>query len=183
LEAWHRRLRLNRLGITSQAHEVRICLNLALRAYPGNNHRPGPSSLLRHSIADLVLAGSVGPEGLSLASQIRPGRAQSGTGISTGYPSTTPLGLTLGPDLPWADEPSPGNLGHSAEEILTLHSLLMPAFALVSPPRLASAAASMATRRSPTDPAELDPVASAVYLSPVTFSAQNHSTSELLRTL
>ena len=29
----------------------------------------------------------------------------------------------------------------------------------------------------------LNPVASAVYLSPVTFSAQNHSTSELLRTL
>ena len=152
-------------------------------AYPGNNHRPGPSSLPRHSIADLVLAGSVGPEGFSLANQIRPGRTQSGTGISTGRPSTTPLGLALGPDLPWADEPSPGTLGHSAEEILTLHSLLMPAFALVWPPRLAYAAASLATRRSPTDPAKLDPVASAVYLSPVTSSAQNHSTSELLRTL
>ena len=125
-------------------------------AYPGNNHRPGPFSLLRHSIADLVLAGSVGPEGLSLANQIRPGRTQSGTGISTGCPSTTPLGLTLGPDLPWADEPSPGTLGHSAEEILTLHSLLMPAFALVTPPRLASAAASLATRRSPTDPANAE---------------------------
>ena len=130
------------------------------------------------------MAGSVGPEGLSLANQIRPERTLSGTGISTGYPSITPRGLTLGPDLPWADEPSPGTLGHSAEEILTLLSLLMPAFALVTPPRLASAAASMATRRSPTDPTQaLNPVASAVYLSPVTFSAQNHSTSELLRTL
>ena len=31
-------------------------------------------------------------------------------GISTCYPSDTPFGLSLGPDLPWADEPSPGNL-------------------------------------------------------------------------
>ncbi len=74
------------------------------------------------------------------------------TGISTSYPSTTPFGLALGPDLPWADEPSPGNLGHSAEEILTPLSLLMPTFSLEWPPRLASAAASLATRRSPTDP-------------------------------
>ena len=116
------------------------------------NQRPGPLTLPRHPIVNLILAGSVGPEGLSLANQIRSGRAQSGTGISTRYPSTTPCGLALGPDLPWADEPSPGNLGQSAEEILTLHSLLMPAFALVTPPRLASAAASLATRRSPTDP-------------------------------
>ena len=60
------RLRLN---------EIRICLDLALHAYPGNYHRPGPSSLPRHSIADLLLVGSVGPEGLSLANQIRPGRS------------------------------------------------------------------------------------------------------------
>ena len=73
---------------------------------------------------------SVGPEGLSLVQRSRSCRVQSGTGISTGRPSTTPLGLALGPDLPWADEPSPGTLGHSAEEILTLLSLLMPAFAL-----------------------------------------------------
>ena len=36
-------------------------------------------------------------------------------------------------------------------EILTPHSLLMPAFALERPPRLASAAASLPARRSPTD--------------------------------
>ena len=29
------------------------------------------------------------------------------------------LGLSLGPDLPWADEPSPGNLRFSAKKILT----------------------------------------------------------------
>jgi hypothetical protein len=43
----------------------------------------------------------------------------SGTGISTSCPSTTPFGLALGPDLPWADDPSPGTLGLSADKILT----------------------------------------------------------------
>jgi hypothetical protein len=42
-----------------------------------------------------------------------------GTGISTSCPSTTPFGLALGPDLPWADDPSPGTLGLSADKILT----------------------------------------------------------------
>ncbi len=148
-----------------------------------DNQRLGPLTLPRHPVASLIPVGSVSPEGLSLAHRIRPGRAQSGTGISTRFPSTTPFGLALGPDLPWADEPSPGNLGQSAEEILTLHSLLMPAFALVRPPRLASAAASPALRRSPTNPEILNSAASALNLSPVTFSAQSHSTSELLRTL
>ena len=41
------------------------------------------------------------------------------TGISTSCPSPTPLGLGLGPDLPWADEPSPGILRFSADKILT----------------------------------------------------------------
>ena len=57
-----------------------------------------------------------------------------GAGISTSYPSATPFGLTLGPDLPWVDEPSPGNLAHSTVEILTPLSLLMPAFSLVCSP-------------------------------------------------
>ena len=42
--------------------------------------------------------------------------------------------------------------------------------------------ASMLRQRSPTVRL-LGPIASVVDLSPVTFSAQNHSTSELLRTL
>ena len=46
--------------------------------------------------------------------------------------------LGLGPDLPWADEPSPGNLRLSTVRILTSLSLLMPAFSLVYSPLLLS---------------------------------------------
>ena len=45
-------------------------------------------------------------------------------GIFTCYPSATLFSLTLGPDLPWADEPSPGNLRLSTAWILTMLSLL-----------------------------------------------------------
>ena len=47
------------------------------------------------------------------------GRAHTGTGISTRCPSTTPVGLALGPDSPWADWPGPGTLGLSAGKVLT----------------------------------------------------------------
>ena len=43
----------------------------------------------------------------------------TGYGISTVCASTTPRGLALAPGLPWADEPSPGNLRFSAIMILT----------------------------------------------------------------
>ena len=50
---------------------------------------------------------------------------------------STPFGLDLGPDLPWADEPSPGNLRLSTARFLAALSLLMPAFSLVyCPPPL-----------------------------------------------
>ena len=57
-------------------------------------------------------------------------------GIYTCCPSATPLGLALGPDLPGADQLYPGILGYSATRILTLFSLLIPAFSLHSPPLL-----------------------------------------------
>ena len=60
----------------------------------------------------------------------------AGTGISACFPSTTPFGLALGPDLPRADEPSPGNLGFTARGILTHVSLLMPTFSLVYCPHV-----------------------------------------------
>ena len=60
-----------------------------------------------------------------------------GTGISTSYPSPTTSVLGLGPDLPWADEPSPGNLGLSTCKFLAYISLLIPAFSLLyNPPVL-----------------------------------------------
>ena len=63
-----------------------------------------------------------------------PLRIITGTGLSTRYPSTTPDGLALGPDSPWADEPTPGTLSQSAVQILTVLSLLMSAFSLPHPP-------------------------------------------------
>ena len=89
--------------------------------------------------------------GLSI-NRFSTGRFKAGTGISTGCPSTTPVGLALGPDLPWADQLDPGTLSQSAQEFPTLVSLLMPAFSLVNRPPLPSGAASPGTRRSPTHP-------------------------------
>ena len=61
---------------------------------------------------------------------------KGGTGISTSCPSPTTSVLGLGPDLPWADEPSPGNLGLSTCKFLAYISLLIPAFSLLHRPRL-----------------------------------------------
>ena len=58
------------------------------------------------------------------------------TGISTCCPSATDFSLALGPDLPRADQLYSGNLGYSAGRILTFLSLLIPAFSLLSSPRL-----------------------------------------------
>jgi hypothetical protein len=130
------------------------------------------------------LGGSVRPRRASpLATQTWVWRGQGGTGISTRCASTTPYGLALAPDLPWADEPSPGTLGHSAEGFLPPLSLLMPAFALDHAPRPFPRPLHSRDRRSPTHPAKQNDAASALCLSPVTLSAQDHSTSELLRTL
>ena len=60
----------------------------------------------------------------------------SSAGISTCSPSATPSGLALGPDLPRADQLYPGNLGYPAVRILTLLSLLIPAFSLLNSPPL-----------------------------------------------
>ncbi len=77
---------------------VRICLHAPLTAWTASSIRPLPWASCVTPLAQTE---------------------QSGAGISTSSPSTTPLGLALGPDLPWADDPSPGTLGLSAEGILT----------------------------------------------------------------
>ena len=94
------------------------------------------------------------------------------TGISTCCPSTTPLGLALGPDLPRADQLYSGNLGYSAGRILTFLSLLIPAFSLLLLPVCNAPLPMFKTFLSFGD-----------VFQPRTFSAQDLSTSELLRTL
>jgi len=66
--------------------------------------------------------------------------------------------------------------------VLTLFSLLIPAFALVVRPRVLAVTLQPTLQRSPTD-VLLHHMASVRRLSPVEFSAPHHSTSELLRTL
>ena len=87
-----------------------------------------------------------------------------GAGISTCYPSPTTSVLGLGPDLPWADEPSPGNLGLSTATFLALLSLLIPALSLVYSPPLLS------VRLQPVYvaplPLPMQPAASVTRLSP-----------------
>ena len=106
----------------------------------------------------------------------------AGTGISACFPSTTPFGLALGPDLPRADEPSPGILGLSVCRILTYISLLTPAFSLPCSPPLLTVWLLRACN-APLPLALLQIRSFGSMLSPGTFSAQGHSTSELLRTL
>ena len=90
------------------------------------------------------------------------------TGISTCCPSSTPFGLDLGPDLPWADEPSPGNLRLSTAEFLAPLSLLMPAFSLpCSPPPLPIWL--LPARIAPLPIYIVYPQASVLRLSPVNF--------------
>ena len=106
-----------------------------------------------------------------------------GTGISTCCPSATSFDLALGPDLPRADQLFPGNLRYfSAGRIPTFLSLLIPAF---SPPSIHS---SFPVLLRLVCNAPL-PIYVRKFLSfgsvfqPRTFSAQDLSTSELLRTL
>ena len=103
-----------------------------------------------------------------------------GTGISTCYPSTTTFVLALGPDLPRADQLYSGNLGYSAIRILTLFSLLIPAFSLQYSPQLLP----VLLRSVFNAPLPIFRFLSfGVVFQPRTFSAQDLSTSELLRTL
>ena len=93
-------------------------------------------------------------------------------GIFTCYPSATPFGLTLGPDLPWADEPSPGNLRLSTAKILTLLSLLIPAFSFLPRPAVLSVYLRPTIECSSTTRIFLYEFAISVYsLAPVIFRA------------
>ena len=120
-----------------------------LEAFPGSwPHVLGyfpwisPARHVLHSARGFscVPAIPLGPKSIhrvTLAFSVTPLAPLTGTGIIACFPSTTPFGLALGPDLPRADEPSPGILGLSVCRILTYISLLTPAFSLpCSPPLL-----------------------------------------------
>ena len=107
---------------------------------------------------------------------------QDSTGISTCYPSTTSFDLALGPDLPRADQLYSGNLRYSAGRIPTFLSLLIPAFSLLKNPQLLPVL--LRLFKNATLPIELIQFQSfGSVFQPRTFSAQDLSTSELLRTL
>ena len=93
---------------------------------------------------------TINPLGLSFcvtASLNRLRRYRNINLLSIAYDS---LVLGLGPDLPWADEPSPGNLRLSTVKILTSLSLLIPAFSLLLRPHILSIMLLPTTLRSPT---------------------------------
>ena len=106
----------------------------------------------------------------------------SSAGISTCSPSATPPGLALGPDLPRADQLYPGNLGYSAKRIPTSFSLLIPAFSLPDAPPLLTVRLLRVSNAPLPIYLHIFPSFGAVF-QPRTFSAQDLSTSELLRTL
>ena len=103
-------------------------------------------------------------------------------GISTCCPSATSFDLTLGPDLPRADQLYSGNLGYSAKRIPTSFSLLIPAFSLPDAPPLLTVRLLRVSNAPLPIYLHIFPSFGAVF-QPRTFSAQDLSTSELLRTL
>jgi hypothetical protein len=142
-------------------HARRICLPCVLHRYPGTTiARDGLPSCVTPSLAYDQPPPARLPERLpkeppSSSSGLgwaRHWRGPTGTGVSTRCPSTTPVGLALGPDSPRAEQPGPGTLGHPAGKILTSLALLMPAFSLAPPPPHPHRAASPVARRSPTHP-------------------------------
>ena len=117
---------------------------------------------------------------LMLSSCVPTVLVSTSTGISTCRPSATLFSLTLGPDFPRADQLYSGNLGYSAVRILTLLSLLIPAFSLRYAPRLFT----VPLRRVSNAPLPtLRFLGFGVVFQPRKFSARDLSTSELLRTL
>jgi hypothetical protein len=112
-------------------NERRICLSLSLQACPSittdwYGYLPAsPHRLTTTNGGSTQPRNFMPPKGNDrsgfgwLVPLIHHGRPHTGTGISTRCPSTTPVGLALGPDSPWADWPGPGTLGLSAGKVLT----------------------------------------------------------------
>ena len=125
---------------------------------------PGQPSLLRHPIA-----------------------VTNGAGILTCFPSTTALALVLGADSPCADARGAGNLGLTARELFTPFIATHVSIRTSDTSSNAYASPSQAygtlSYQCKHSEEHLHPAASVYSLSPVTSSAQDDSTSELLRFL
>ena len=167
-------------------YEARICLDLPLHAYPGaTNARVHLPSCVSPSLPATGWVGSL-PKEQPLSDPVL------GWARTQWYGNINPLcidyafrprlssRLTLGglafPRNPWAFG---GGVSHPS---LATHTGIRTRTRSTS----AHAAASRRVRRSPTTHGEVTrraSAASALGLSPVTLSAQDHSTSELLRTL
>ena len=204
MAAWDHPLRLNRLRVHSQAREVRICLHLALQCCPGStNARAGLPSCVTPSIT-YYQSGSRAPPTRSeeLAGFKHLASLDSVWACHRGYGNINPLSidyacrprlrsrLTLGglacPRNPWSFG---GGVSHPS---FATHACILTRTASTarSPCRFAR----RTTLPYPSTRLDVHPVgstpnycvnaiASVVCLSPVTLSARNHLTSELLRTL
>ena len=115
--------------------------------------------------------------------RVTPSLLSGGAGILTGCPSSTPFGLDLGPPNPtWTDLPSETlDLRRTWFSHVSRYSYRHSHFCALH----CSSRYSFYARRTLPYQSNLWllPVASVSGLSPVTFSAQDRSTSELLRTL
>lgn len=107
---------------------------------------------------------------------------ESSTGILTRFPSTTHFCLALGADSPYADERCVGNLGLSASGLFTRFIATHVNIRTSDTSSTLLNAPSQAYRTLPYH-AQSASAASVIDLSPVTSSAQDDSTSELLRFL
>ena len=82
-------------------------------------------------------------------------------------PSAAPFGLTLGPDFPWADDPSPGTLVLTANRILTCFIVTHAGIRTSIYSTCPYGHASLFMERSPTNDPQADHSAASVYrLSP-----------------
>src|SRR5579875_179504 len=110
----------------------------------------------------------------------------AGRGMFAPFPSTTAFALALGAGSPCADEPCAGTLGLSATGFLTLFLATHVSIRTSDTSREGRPIPFTGLRNAPLPPRGPRPSASAASvrgLSPVTFSAQDLSTSELLRFL
>jgi len=123
-----------------------------------------------------------------LLNLLRPPIASAiGAGILTCFPSATTLVLTLGADSPCADERGAGNLGLSASgpftRFIATHVSIRTSDTSSNPLESPSPAYGTLSYHQHTPEGACRSTASVHSLSPVTSSAQDDSTSELLRFL